>query len=176
MDERGVVAVTRTEEPTRRGERRAASAMASKWCLKFPTHKLFAFSTHNRLSSKIKIVITFHTRTESEPLCNHGLLHHTPHSLVSQRAFCWEAGGYGDHPWVNIPHDLASGKNRLFAVLFNCERHAAKASRTLCWCLRQASRQRMSTQFASGRDYASVLSLFVVATGLSVVLDDYPSK
>jgi hypothetical protein len=63
--------------------------------------------------------------------------------------------------------------------------------------LRQSSRQRMSTLFCSGRDYASELSLFVVTTvpgkvgparqplGLtftpvqqdsSVVLGDYPNK
>jgi hypothetical protein len=84
-----------------------------------------------------------------------------PLSLVSQRAFCWEAGGYGGtagHPWVNIYHDLASGGNRLSAVLSSCPTMRPKPVEHFANLYLRQSRQRIRL-FASGRDYASVLSL-----------------
>jgi hypothetical protein len=49
------------------------------------------------------------------------------------------------HLWVNIRHDLASVKNRLFAVLSNSARHAPKLVEPFAdLYLRQSSRQRMS--------------------------------
>jgi len=142
MDERGVVVVGHKKS---RQEESGGEQMAPKWRLTVcHSQPLFAFFTQHQDSihfvriSKTHLaprpfIFLSHTRSPLQPGITSSPYPAT-HSLVSQRAFCWKAEGYGraaDHPWVNIRHDFASGKNRLFAVLSNNARHAAKASRNI---------------------------------------------